>query len=173
MSGVKGARVSSLLTPMDTSVFSPHRQKRSVAIPWMNSGDRLAKDQVASIGIHLRHRITSHGFAMNITPEPLKWFDLVMACGLADVCAVSLHDLMTRGATNNGILPNVLPSVPEVAGEMVPLFAKVFGRSLEPLAQREGEIGEMWEIVHRAEEQARKENAEKGGWATEPDLSGR
>lgn len=110
---------------------------------------------------------------MNITPEPLKWFDLVMACGLADVRAVSLHDLMTRGATNNGILPNVLPSVPEVAGEMVPLFAKVFGRGLEPLAQREGEIGEMWEIVHRAEEQARKENAEKGGWATEPDLSGR
>lgn len=114
---------------------------------------------------------------MNITPEPLKWFDLVMACGLADVRAVSLQDLVTRTATNNGIIPVGLPSVRDVARGLMPRFGAVFGREMIELqpADRESdeEVKAMREIVDRAEEDARKENEQAGGWPSEPDLSGR
>jgi lipoyl(octanoyl) transferase len=114
---------------------------------------------------------------MNITPEPLKWFDLVMACGLADVRAVSLEDLITRTATNNGIIPVGLPSVRDVARGLMPRFAQVFGREVVELQTVDGETDEevrtLREIVDRAEEDARKENEQAGGWPSEPDLSGR
>lgn len=38
--------------------------------------------KIASIGIQVRHRITSHGFAINITNEPLDWFRNIVACGI-------------------------------------------------------------------------------------------
>lgn len=38
--------------------------------------------KIASIGIQVRHRITSHGFAINITNEPLDWFGNIVACGI-------------------------------------------------------------------------------------------
>lgn len=130
--------------------------------------------QVASIGIHLRHRITSHGFAMNVTPEPIAWFDLVMACGLADVRAVSLHNLITRGAMRDGIIPSRLPSVQDVAKSIMPRFGEIFGREIKALDARDsGEAGEVWELVQKAEQDARKENAKHGGWSSEPGLSQR
>lgn len=114
---------------------------------------------------------------MNVTPEPLKWFDLVMACGLADVRAVGLQDLITRTATNNGVIPVGLPSVRDVAVGLMPRFGTVFGREMRELqtAEREtdAEVKAMREIVDRAEEDARKENEQAGGWPSEPDMSGR
>ncbi|WWD19284.1 lipoyl(octanoyl) transferase [Kwoniella shandongensis] len=134
-------------------------------------------EKVSSIGIHLRHRITSHGFAMNITPEPIKWFDLVMACGLADVHAISLHDLITRSAISNGVIPT-LPSVANVAEDLVPKFGELFGREIISLHDEGGEgaveeVMQIRELVKKAEEEAKEENAKSGGWATEPDLSKR
>jgi lipoyl(octanoyl) transferase len=108
---------------------------------------------------------------MNITPEPLKWFDLVLACGLADVRAVCLQDLVARNATNNGVMPTHSPSVQDVARGLLPRFGKVFGRELVELKEETGEVGEMLELVRQAELHAKKEREKKGGWATEPDMS--
>ncbi|KAI0311452.1 hypothetical protein OF83DRAFT_1030825, partial [Amylostereum chailletii] len=41
-----------------------------------------ARTKVGSIGVQVRHRLTSHGFALNVTREPRAWFDAVVACGL-------------------------------------------------------------------------------------------
>ncbi|KAJ7078117.1 hypothetical protein C8R43DRAFT_1053448, partial [Mycena crocata] len=41
--------------------------------------------------------IATHGFAMNITREPLPWFDQVVACGLADVKAGSVETVLGEG----------------------------------------------------------------------------
>ena len=41
--------------------------------------------------MQVRHRLTSHGFAVNITNEPLAWFDCVIACGLDGVQAASVQ----------------------------------------------------------------------------------
>ncbi|WVO14543.1 lipoyl(octanoyl) transferase [Cryptococcus depauperatus] len=131
-------------------------------------------EKVASIGIHLRHRITSHGFAMNITPEPISWFDLVMACGLADVRAVSLHGLSAQSSVRDGIIPPTYPTVQEVASALLPRFGNMFGREMRPLDEEStGEISQIFHLVKEAENRAREENAAHGGWLSKPDLTGR
>lgn len=49
-----------------------------------------ATEKLGSIGVHVRQRLAMHGFAFNVTNEPLAWFDQVLACGLAEVRATSL-----------------------------------------------------------------------------------
>lgn len=128
--------------------------------------------QLASIGIHLRHRITSHGFAMNITPEPVPWFDLVTACGLADVRAVSIAQLLARSPT-----PAQAPSVADTAAALVPRFAATFGRPFVPLSDPvevggleglEEEIEGIRRIVDDVTRAAETAEREAGGWPTRP-----
>jgi lipoate-protein ligase B len=38
--------------------------------------------KITSIGIQVRHRITSHGFALNVEADVLKWFGWIVACGI-------------------------------------------------------------------------------------------
>lgn len=155
-------------------VFSSPTEKVNFIITRLHACLANLVLQVASIGIHLRHRITSHGFAMNITPEPIAWFDLVMACGLADVRAVSLHNLITRGAMRDRIMPSKLPSVQDVARSIMPRFGETFGREIKALDDRDsGEAGEVWGLVQKAEQDAREENANHGGWPSEPDSTQR
>ena len=46
--------------------------------------------KVASIGVHASRWITSHGFALNVTPEPLINFSGIVACGIQGVRMTSL-----------------------------------------------------------------------------------
>ena len=46
--------------------------------------------KVASIGVHASRWITSHGFALNVTPEPLMNFRGIVACGIHGVRMTSL-----------------------------------------------------------------------------------
>lgn len=118
-----------------------------------------------------------HGFAMNVTPEPQKWFDLVVACGLADVRATSVHRLIEQGALGRGVLPPRMPSVEDAARSLMPAFEEVFGRPVLDVqgeqAGQDEEVRELRELCAEAEEQARRENEQSGGWRTEPDLSRR
>ncbi|BEJ10746.1 hypothetical protein CspHIS471_0101680 [Cutaneotrichosporon sp. HIS471] len=123
-------------------------------------------EKLASIGIHLRHRITSHGFAMNVTPEPVPWFDLVTACGLTDVRAVSISQLLERQGKTG-------PSVAECAAALVPRFASTFGREFVPLdapaeGKTAGEVEAIRDIVADITAQAEKAEKEAGGWPTRP-----
>ena len=45
-----------------------------------------------SIGMRIRHGVTSHGFALNIDPE-MTAFERFTVCGLHDVTMVSLSQL--------------------------------------------------------------------------------
>ncbi|VDB86812.1 unnamed protein product [Peniophora sp. CBMAI 1063] len=92
-----------------------------------------AKTKIASIGVQVRHRLTTHGFAMNVTREPEGWFDEVVACGLADVRAGSIE-----GATGKGL--SVAGEVEGVVGRL----GRAMGRDFERLEVKEGdELGEM------------------------------
>jgi lipoyl(octanoyl) transferase len=48
--------------------------------------------KVASIGMRIRHGITSHGFALNVDPD-LRAFDQFTVCGLPGVRMTSLREL--------------------------------------------------------------------------------
>ncbi|KAB5591468.1 Lipoyl(octanoyl) transferase [Ceratobasidium theobromae] len=119
--------------------------------PSDHTGLFLAPDvKVASIGVHVRHRLTTHGIAMNITHEPAAWFDQVVACGLDGVRAGSI-----QGATGKAV------SVAQEAHRYAQTLAKRLGRDITPLNQSQPEI---WEIVQALEHQA----VAAGPWPTRP-----
>lgn len=107
---------------------------------------------------------------MNVTPEPVPWFDLVTACGLADVRAVSISQLLERAGKTG-------PSVAECAAALVPRFAATFGREFVPLdapvtGDTAGEVQAIREIVADVTAQAEKAEKEAGGWPTRPRVQG-
>ena len=75
--------------------------------------------KIASIGVQVRHRLTNHGFAYNVTREPLKWFDQVVACGLEDVKAGCIADAVGRDV-----------SMTEDLESFLPVFERTFGREV-------------------------------------------
>ena len=58
--------------------------------------------KVASIGMRIRHGVTSHGFALNVDPD-LRAFDQFTVCGLPGVRMTSLRELAAeQGAAAPG-----------------------------------------------------------------------
>jgi len=53
------------------------------------TGAWIGERKIASIGVHLSHEVTTHGFAVNVDNdlEPFAW---VVACGLPDVAMTSV-----------------------------------------------------------------------------------
>ncbi|KAI9059628.1 lipoyltransferase [Trametes sanguinea] len=99
--------------------------------------------KVASIGVQVRHRLTTHGFAFNVTPEPLPWFNKVVACGLEDVKA---------GCIANAVKPDVSPDSITVRNELPGLiarFGRLYERDMLPLDISGG--GEVENAVREAE----------------------
>ncbi len=62
--------------------------------------------KVASIGMRIRHGITSHGFALNVDPD-LRAFDQFTVCGLPGVRMTSLREM----AAGQGLAPPGDPAV--------------------------------------------------------------
>ncbi|KAI5119037.1 hypothetical protein M0805_001860 [Coniferiporia weirii] len=114
---------------------------------FVDDGDgRGARTKLGSIGVQVRHRLTTHGFAMNVTREPLAWFDTVIACGLADV----------RAGAIAGRSRSVGPADVSVSGE-VPGVVGSFGRVMEREMVRLDieEDDEVTRVIVDLEEEAR------------------
>ncbi|KAF5374849.1 hypothetical protein D9758_000079 [Tetrapyrgos nigripes] len=124
-------------------------------IPSDNTGVFLTPTtKLASIGVQVRHRLTTHGFSLNITKEPLAWFDQVVACGLADVKAGSIESATKSAVQFDAEIPG-----------LVERFGKVYGRDMIAMkSDKEGEIGEE---IRAVEEETRL----AGEWAKEPGRS--
>ncbi|KAI0358964.1 lipoyltransferase [Trametes cingulata] len=100
------------------------------------------RTKVASIGVQVRHRLTTHGFALNVTREPLPWFEKIVACGLADVKA---------GCIANATEPDGIDPYGSVAGEypgLIGRFGRIYGRDMVPLdLSSEGEVEDAVRLV--------------------------
>jgi lipoate-protein ligase B len=121
----------------------------------------------------LTHRITSHGFALNVTPQPIKWFDLILACGLEGVRATCLNDMINK----HGRERERRLSVGDVAKGLIPRLEGIWGRKMVDLGddalegEQEAEVNELREMCDQAERDAERMNVESGGWPDEPVLS--
>ncbi|WFD44514.1 lipoyl(octanoyl) transferase [Malassezia psittaci] len=81
--------------------------------------------KIASIGVHVRHRVTSHGFALNVQNKALEGFRNIVACGLPDVQLTSVEEqLVKRGES-------LQLSVPEVAGKVAAFMGNVLNRDVK------------------------------------------
>lgn len=89
--------------------------------------------KIGSIGVQVRHRLTTHGFAINFTREPLPWFDRVIACGLDDVKAGCVEVAVGREV-------HIEDEIPGLVG----VFGRIFHRDIiEMKLESAGEMGKI------------------------------
>ncbi len=80
---------------------------------WVKSGD--TEEKLAAIGVHISRWITSHGFAYNVSTD-LRYFDLIVPCGIADRKATSLEKLLGRSFEQVEVAPRIARHLGELFG---------------------------------------------------------
>lgn len=87
------------------------------------------EEKLAAIGVHLSRWVTSHGFAYNVSTD-LRYFELIVPCGIAGKRATSLEKLLGRRVEMKEVAPRIVAHLGEIFG----LDARVSSRdALEEL----------------------------------------
>lgn len=92
---------------------SRSQRKERVSSLWVGN------DKIAAIGIHISRWITTHGFALNITDEPLPAFSGIVPCGITDGGVTTMERVLGRA-----------PRLTRVAEAFAEHFGDVFGREI-------------------------------------------
>ena len=79
----------------------------------------VGEKKVCSIGIHVSHYITTHGFALNVSND-LRYFEYIRPCGLGSDVMTSISELLAHPV-----------EVETVIGKLLPCFSETFGLSCE------------------------------------------
>jgi lipoyl(octanoyl) transferase len=101
---------------------------------WVPSANH-SEEKLGAIGIHISRWVTSHGFAYNVSTD-LRYFDLIVPCGIADRQATSLEKLLGRAV-----------SIHEAAPPLAKHFGEVFG-----LTMKQASVPELLEQLQRFEQ---------------------
>jgi lipoyl(octanoyl) transferase len=97
-------------------------------------GGPAGTEKLGAIGVHLSRWITSHGFALNVSAD-LRYFDLIVPCGINGCHATSLEKVLGRPVALAGVAPVVTE-----------LFGEIFDREMRAVA-----LPELEEMLERAE----------------------
>ena len=94
---------------------------------WVGSanGAAAAEEKLAALGVHLSRWVTSHGFAYNVSTD-LRYFDLIVPCGIQDARATSLERILGAAV-----------ETAEAKARLSAHFADIFGYSLTPVSRGE------------------------------------
>jgi len=95
------------------------------------------EEKLAALGIHLSRWVTSHGFAYNVSAD-LRYFDLIVPCGIAGKRATSLERILGRAVASEEVKPR-----------FVARFAEVFGCKPQKVSR-----DDLAEALRREEERA-------------------
>ena len=71
---------------------------------WVQAGS--SEEKLAAIGVHISRWVTSHGFAYNVATD-LRYFDLIVPCGIPDRKATSLEKLLQRTVSLAEVKPRL------------------------------------------------------------------
>jgi lipoyl(octanoyl) transferase len=86
---------------------------------------QAAEEKLGAIGVHISRWVTSHGFAYNVSTD-LRYFDLIVPCGIAGRKATSLEKILERAVGRK-----------EVTAPLVRNFGEVFGLEMRELSLME------------------------------------
>ena len=78
---------------------------------WVSTGS--TEEKLGAIGVHISRWVTSHGFAYNVSTD-LRYFDLIIPCGIADRKATSLEKLLQRGVKLADVQPHLIRHLAEL-----------------------------------------------------------
>jgi len=93
-------------------------EKENEVVEVQDVKEMKEEEKLAAIGVHLSRWVTSHGFAYNVSTD-LRYFDLIVPCGIAGKRATSLEKVLGRRV-----------EVKEVAPRIAAHFADIFGLDL-------------------------------------------
>lgn len=82
-------------------------------------------EKLGALGVHLSRWVTSHGFAYNVSTD-LRYFDLMVPCGIADKGVTSLERALNRAV-----------AMDEVRERLIAHFASVFAREVRKIGADE------------------------------------
>jgi lipoyl(octanoyl) transferase len=71
------------------------------------------EEKLGAIGVHISRWITSHGFAYNVSTD-LRFFDLIVPCGIADRKATSLEKVLGRAVEESEVAPRLAKHLGEL-----------------------------------------------------------
>jgi lipoate-protein ligase B len=83
------------------------------------------EEKLGALGVHLSRWVTSHGFAYNVSTD-LRYFDLIVPCGISDKRATSLERALGRRI-----------AVDDVRDHIVAHFAATFGVAIKRISSEE------------------------------------
>jgi lipoyl(octanoyl) transferase len=83
------------------------------------------EEKLAALGVHLSRWVTSHGFAYNVSTD-LRYFDLIVPCGIPDARATSLERILGRAVEIDG-----------VQARLTEHFGEVFDCELQTISRAE------------------------------------
>jgi lipoyl(octanoyl) transferase len=83
----------------------------------------VGEAKLCAFGVHVRHRVTSHGFALNVGAN-LDGFDLIVPCGLAGTRATSIARVLGAAAK--------IPALHVLASRVASAFGEEIGVEMRP-----------------------------------------
>jgi lipoyl(octanoyl) transferase len=91
---------------------------------WVST-DSGEEEKLGAIGVHLSRWVTSHGFAYNVSTD-LRYFDLIVPCGIPGKRATSLERRLKRAVSADEVKPKISAH-----------FGEVFKREMISMSQAE------------------------------------
>ena len=96
---------------------------------WTMAGGQSLEKKIAAIGVHISRAVTSHGFALNVTPD-LKDFEWIVPCGIADRGVTSIEEEIERQI-------HAMPTLEQVSNSIARHFGRVFAQPVLWMASLE------------------------------------
>jgi len=78
----------------------------------------VGNDKIAAVGMQVKHNVTSHGIALNISTD-LEMFDLFKPCGLTDKGVTSIKKEINKDISFDEVLSVLVENISTILGENI------------------------------------------------------